>query len=754
MRRTESPLLRIRPVSLASLFVALWLPSAASAQGWIIAGDHPVPDHRILPRRHAMPRLALREVEVKAEIEEFIARVEIAATFFNPHGRDLEGEYYFPLPREAQVEDFRARLGGKELSGEVLTADRAAEIYAEFVRRSVDPAILEYFQSGLFRARVFPIPAQGDVRISLGYRQILRASGGSRRFHCPLGSGRILDAGSGTLRVEVTLSTEQDLKSISSPSHAIRVEERGPRHARILLSGAAPTFRDFVLDWISGGDGLAGGVRACAEPGGDGYFVLRLAPGARPTRERPPVSMIFVVDVSGSMATGGKIENARAALATALARFGERDRFEILAFSGRVQALFGGLASATRDNLALARGFVDGLVARGGTDIGSALEAALACGRGADTGTILLLSDGAPTVGVTDAPALVDLAAKSNRGDFRVHVFGIGEDVNPVLLDDLARRNGGSRNYLRTGENLELALAALLDKVLEPCLTGIAIDGDGIELASVEPAGPHDLFYGEDLVVAGRYRGQGAACVRVAGSLGAERRTFLYPADFPRSGGDPDAALVWAQFRILRLLDELRAAPERERGALEREVVSLGLRFGIVTPYTSYLVQEQGPRPLADGFRERLRRSAGAKQDVDEERAGFGAAGGESAFGYSERKAERDARAARGEVALDADAAGFARELDIRVHGGRAFVPIDGLLVDGSLEGAELPRADRELVYGSDEYLEFLRRNPGAAALLAAGRNLLFRWEGQVIRIREDAAAPESQLPGGDSREL
>ncbi|MFQ5654896.1 MAG: hypothetical protein ACE5GW_09220, partial [Planctomycetota bacterium] len=427
-------------------------------------------------------------------------------------------------------------------------------------------------------------------------------------------------------------------------------------------------------------------------------------------------------------------------------------------FASRVRSFAPEPLRATRKNLEAALAFVRGLRARGGTDIGSSLDEALRIAGAAEDGAVLLfITDGAPTVGITDPGKIVEGAVRLNGGDHRLHVFGVGHDVNTRLLDDLARRNGGSRTYLESAAELEVALSGLVDKVLYPCLARLQITGIGISIDRIEPAGPHDLFFGEDFILTGRYRGSGSGKIRVEGELGGERRAFLFAGDFPAHGGEEEAAYLWAQMRIFTLLDKMRSAPVTTAARLRQEITDLGLRFGIVTPYTSFLVREDDANLLSRAVRDRIARSAPLSEEVEREARGFLGATGRDAFEYSRRQTlARKRSLEKGAAGLPASPGDIdiGEELGVLRAGGRAFHIVDGRHVEGSFRGGKLPTPDRILAFGSDEYLQFLQENPGAARLLAGGRSLLFRWQEKVIQIddRPDAV-PEEPPPPPRERE-
>ncbi|MGE3165358.1 MAG: VIT domain-containing protein [Planctomycetota bacterium] len=728
-------------VPLAAIAGLLVAPDRALADGWIHVGR---PVDLEPSATWQWGGLIVTRHHVDASITSDLVTVEVREIFHNPHPRELEGTYYFPLPAGAGVDDFRIEMGGRELAGEVLPRDEARRIYEDLVRRVRDPALLEYYDRGLVRARVFPIPALGDVAVTLTYRMTASASGGLGTFRYPFDTGRFSGGPYRDVRIHVAVQTDTPLRSVSSPTHDVVVAHQGLNNATV--SFVAPSHRaerDFVVEFMSSASPLAGGVRIYREPGEDGYFVLRLSPGREPPAHPTAVRLVFLVDVSGSMA-GQKILHAKGTLESALARLRSEDEFQLLAFSTGVRHFEPEPVRATPANIERARRFISELVARGGTDIDSALCKAVDTAHQQGGASLLLISDGAPTVGVTDPSEIVRRARSRAGGDARVHVFGLGHDVNTVLLDDLSRHLGGSRSYLQDTQGLEAAVSGVLDRVLYPSLSGIAVRAVGAEIHTIAPREPSDLFFGEDLILAGRYRGAGLGRLEVVGVLDGMEQHLVVQTDFLECGGGAEAAFQWAQLRILDLLDELRSATPSERASLQREVAELGLRYGIVTPYTSFLIREEGSY-VAGIVRDRVERQAESREQVRRAERGFNAAAGAPALDYADAQASRKKRLAEGKWALEPNdtPSESAQPVEILRKGARALIATPDGWVDGSLRGASQPIPNLTIAFASEAYFEFLRQHPEVGSLLAAGDSLVFEWGGTIVRIV--AASPPTE---------
>ncbi|HYL55623.1 MAG TPA: VIT domain-containing protein [Gemmatimonadales bacterium] len=553
----------------------------AAGQGWI----EPV---RPLP----MPRGAVTKIRsaVQVAVTGRVARVSVEEWFRNDGALLDEASYLYPLPGEATFSDFSLWQGDRELKGEPMDAGQARAIYEEIVRRKRDPALIELAGHGLVRARIFPIAAGETRKITLRYTQLLDRVGDAWRFRYVAGTGPGATAPRG---VRIAVDSASRIGDPYSPTHRVTSRRDADRLDVTLADSAARGDFELLLPIARG---LVGMSLITNQPvGEDGFFMLLLAPG-RGTGAKPSVSrdLVAVVDVSGSM-SGEKLDQARAALVQLLGGLRSGDRFRVISFGSGVRRFATGWTPAVPDSVRAAQDWVRRLDTDGGTNIAGALTEAFAePPRDGALGVVVFLTDGMPTVGETD-PEHIAEQAERGRGPFRVFAFGIGYDVNTYLLDRLTERARGVTEYIQPGGDIEQAVGALAAKIASPVLTDLAIRGDGVELYDLQPQGLPDLFGGDELVVFGRYRGAGSGerSVTVTGRRNGHEERFTTTARF----GDEQASLdyvqqLWAARKAGALSQEIRlhgANPE-----IVSELQRLALRYGILTEYTSYLVQEPG----------------------------------------------------------------------------------------------------------------------------------------------------------------
>jgi Ca-activated chloride channel family protein len=688
--------------ALAGLAAALAAAPVLRADGFII------PDHR--PGGPPVPPLSVKYHHVAVEIVGQVAKTSVDQVFVNHFGRDIEGTYIFPVPEGASVSDFAMFVGETRIQGEILDSREARRIYEDIVRRMRDPGLLEYMGRNLFRARVYPIPANGEKRVQISYTEVLKAESGLVRYLYPLNTERFSRDPVRDVSVSVGIDSPVPLVNVYSPSHKVSVRKDAEGRARVGYEeeNVRPD-KDFVVYYSLSKDDVGLSFLNWEGPDG-GYFMFLAAPRFAAAGERVVAKRIaLVLDSSGSM-SGTKIRQAKEAARFIVNHLGRGDEFTLVDFDDGVSAFSDGLLPATEENVDRALKFIEAIEDSGGTNINEALLAALGRIRGGERpGYVLFLTDGLPTVGTTETAEILKNVAGANGRNARIFVFGVGHDVNTQLLDRISSDNRGTSVYVGENEDLEAALSGFYEKIASPVLADLALAFEGVQTGQVYPLTLPDLFKGSQLVVVGRYRGRGPVTAVLTGKSGREARRFVLESR-PLDRGDRSAFLarLWATRRIGYLLEEIRLRGSSEE--LAGEVRRLGLKYGIVTPYTSFLVTE----------REALRYDAAAPEA--REAVLGGVVGGVGAV--------RAAKATQ-VFKLEDRAAQFASER-ILYKEDKTFYLKDGVWTDSeSKDGASAV----EVEFNSDAFYELVAAKPGLAKYLSVARNLIVVYDGVTYRI-------------------
>ncbi len=572
-----------------------WIPPRPPI---IVPSPHPIPRPRPVPRPLPARAVEVQQHKVRVSIDDQIARTHIEQVFYNPNARRMQGTFFFPVPKGAQLDGFTLEIDGKKTEAELLAADQARKIYEDIVRSMRDPALLEYAGQDVFKIRIFPFEPHGRRTITLAYTEVLKMDSGLVQYVCPLAPAKYSATNLKNVSLSVELKTPSSLKSIWSPSHEVDIRRREKSATVAFEATDIRPDADFQLYFSSDSSDLGANLLAHHPDGEDGYFLLLVTPAIKAANEESiPKDVVFVLDTSGSMA-GPKLEQAKKALLFCVENLNEGDRFEVLKFATEVDPLFDKLSAASGVNRKRARSFIQSLKPIGSTAIDDALERALemAPEDSERPYVVIFLTDGKPTIGVTRESDIVRNVEKRNSTLTRIFCFGIGTDVNTHLLDKITEQTKAFSQYVLPEEDLEIKVSNFFSKIKEPALADVKLKfSDGIRVSKLYPSSLPDLFKGDQLMVAGRYSGNGKAKVQLSGLINGAQHQFSFDARLPRKSGKHSfIPRLWATRRVGYLLDQIRL--HGENSEVKGEVTQLARQYGIVTPYTAFLIVEDERR--------------------------------------------------------------------------------------------------------------------------------------------------------------
>ena len=708
----------------------------------------------IPPRPSNCPTyLAVKNHNVTVTIENQIARTRVDQTFLNDSTYQLEGTYIFPLPDDAAIGDFAMWVDGKKLEGQVLDRNQARQIYEDIVRSRRDPALLEYVGRNAFRASIFPIPPRTEKRVEIEYAQVLKAEQGLVRYVYPLNTEKFSPKPLGSVSVNVSVRSNAALKAIYSPSHNVSVSRDGDYRAKVGYEDAnVKPDRDFVLYYSVTQDDVGLNLLSYRSGTDDGFFVMLVAPRVEVlTTQVVAKDVILVLDISGSM-QGPKIEQAKRALNYVLDQLNSNDRFNVIAFSTGTTPYANSLqpASAKGD----ARNFVSRLRAEGSTDINRALLEALSNAKSDRPTTVIFLTDGLPTTGEVNSQKIIANVTNAAPKNVRLFAFGVGDDVNTIMLDTIAEKLRGASGYVRPNEKIDEIVSAFYAKVSTPVLSDISFDWGGITVSDVYPYPMPDLFVGTQLVVAGRYRNGGPTTITLKGLVNGNPQSFRYSdVTFKTSDGDSGSTALttsfiprlWATRKIGYLLNEIRLRGESKESV--NEIVTLAVRYGIVTPYTSFLVDERRD-VLTDAGR------GGAAQDLNKT---FSAPAARPTSGPAAVQQSQEQNQLRGAniapaMPTSAPAAPSAPggapssgnavpAAPVQVIGDKTFLFRNGVWTDTQFDPSKM--TTKKIEFNSDAYFA-LAQNTGLGKYLALGARVIVLLNGVAYEITDNGSGASS----------
>ena len=731
---------------------------AAFADGMIFPVDPEEPNPRFIIRPQPAPvgnftvPLSVTKHHVKIAINNLAATTQVDQKFYNHENRVIEGLYIFPLPLSASISDFAMDVEGKMTQGELLDADKARKIYEDIVRQMRDPGLLEYMGQGVFKTRIYPINPLSEKSVKLGYQEALKMEAGLVRYVYPLNIEKYTQDDMKDVAIEAHIKSDLPIASVYSPTHKISVSRKNDREAVVgFEADKIRPDKDFVLYYsVAKKDIAITSLCHRPDPSEDGVFMLMLAPALKDQETRTPaIDVALAMDTSGSMA-GKKIDQAHKALEFCINSLSEGSNFLLCNFSTEAESYKNGLTKLTAETREGALNHIKDLEAMGGTNISEALEMSINALNKSDSKNpkfIVFITDGKPTAGQTDPEEILKIAASKNTAGIRIFTFGVGDQLNAELIDNLAEQNGGVSDYVSEEEDLEIKVSSLFAKLTYPVLSDVGLQFSNVETAQIYPRKMTDVFKDSNILVLGRYSKPGSALITLTGSIKGAPVKMEFEADFPaRENENAFVAKIWATRKIGFLLDQIRKNGADEE--LKNEIITLAKRYGILTPYTSYLVLEDNDQH-GPNLRQTMIPDSMPSAAFEEGKAKFSMerlqdlSDGADAVGASREMNSLKAAAAPQSMARpswqsESPHSGGPATLkapDQKEIDAKTFYLIDGCWVDSEIKGNK----DRIVVKAwSEAYFKLCRLHPELARYFSAGEKVAVKFSGKVIEVSPD----------------
>jgi Ca-activated chloride channel homolog len=566
----------------------------------------------------AVDRLPLKSTEVDVKVSGVIADVRVTQTYRNEGSRAIEAKYVFPGSTKAAVGGLNVRLADRLITAQIREKQQARIDYDAAKKEGKTAALLEQHLPNVFQMNVANILPGDDVKVELRYTELLVPQAGNYRFVFPTVVGpRYNSPQSGnvnakwvaqpTLRegmapnsafkLKVALDTPLGIKEILSATHAIDIRKSNDdQHADIALAqgGEPANNRDFVLDYRLAGEKIESGLMLYKGQGEnpENFFLAMVQPPKSVAASAiSPRDYIFVVDISGSM-HGFPLDTAKVVLERLIGGLRPSDTFNVLLFSGSNKMLSPQSVPATRANIEQTLSTIRNYGGSGSTELIPALKRVYAEPKAENVSrTVVVVTDGYVTV-EREAFELV----RRNLGRANVFAFGIGSSVNRHLMEGLARAGMGEPFIITDPLQAPEQAARFRRMVESPVLTNVKATFGGLDVYDVEPQQLPDVLGERPVIVFGKWRGEAKGRVIIEGQ-GAEGpyRQEVRIDDATRQ----DAAALrslWARHRIASLSDQ----EALEGGdAFKQRITDLGLRYGLLTQYTSFIAVDKVVRNVA-----------------------------------------------------------------------------------------------------------------------------------------------------------
>ncbi len=705
-----------------------------------------------MPRPHPIPRqqlyLQVKNQAVKVSIQDHCATTENDQTFFNPSNRRLEGHFIFPVPKGTVIDHFSMFINGKETEAELLDAQKARDIYNNIVRSMRDPALLEYAGQQMMKVRIFPIEPKSETRVKLSYSELLKKEDHTFNYNYTLGSTKQPTNNIGQFTFYADIQSSTKIKNVYCPTIEMDIVQKSSKQS--VLSTEKSSFKaatDIKIYYTTDANPVGMSVLTHRSNKNEkGFFLLDVSPGFVDKKEVARKDITFILDASGSM-NGEKMDQAKKALSFCVNNLNKNDHFQIIRFSTEAESLFDELKAFDANSKEEAIDYINNLKTIGGTNIQEALDIALAQKSSTDRPhMIVFLSDGKPTIGEMNEDVLVT-KVKDHPDNTRIFTFGIGDDINTHLLDRITEETNAYRTYISPEEDIEIKVSNFYTKVSSPVMTDLKLTFKGSpRITQKQPAKLPDLFKGSSVTVMGRYDKSGPVTALLEGMVEGKKQQFEMEISMPETSNKHEfIAPLWAARRVGFLLDQIKInGADKE---LIEETTLLAKKYGIVTPYTSYLIVEderqlgrirptQAGAPTPKIMSSNVAKEAIVKEEAEEMMMDSGESSVYNSSSNQRLKAVKNYAEVQSNMAVNKDSLG-SHGLNIANANGRAFYNNQGFWIDPMLS-SNMHLKERKIAFASEEYFSLLQQHPELNAIVALGNNIQFVFNNERIVVFEE----------------
>jgi Ca-activated chloride channel homolog len=572
----------------------------------------------------------LLETKAKVAIAGVIAEIELTQVYKSEGKRTIEAIYCFPLGTKSAIHAMRMTIGDRVIEAKIEERAAAQRIYEQAKQEGKVASLLEQERPNVFQMKVANIMPGDRIEVKVNYTELLIPEKGTYEFvfSTVVGPRYTERQEKGAKDTDKWVKTPYlhegkeapyafdiaahikagfPLGAVWVPSHKVTIQKSGDR-AEIHLAPVEKKGgnKDFILRYTLQGEQIQSGL--LLYPGQEGkdenYFLLMLQPPKRVTaQEVPPREYCFIVDCSGSM-YGFPLEVSKTLIKGIIQGLRQKDYFNILFFSGGSQVLSPQPLAATAENKAKALAMLEGQQGGGGTRLLPALQQALALEKKEGLSRIVVIA----TDGYVDVERESFDLIRENLNKANFFAFGIGTSVNRYLIEGMARAGKGEPFVVSTQKEAGETAERFAAYVKAPLLTDIQVTFQGFAASDVEPPALPDLFAQRPLIIFGKYRDAQGQIVITGKTAGGDYHTVIQVSQQMADSGNVALRYLWARERIARLDDYGKLGAD-----VKKEVTNLGLRYHLMTQYTSFvavdtIVRDTGevvtvkqPLPLPEG---------------------------------------------------------------------------------------------------------------------------------------------------------
>lgn len=564
----------------------------------------------------------LKDTDVSTVINGIIAETFVTQTYANEGERPINARYLFPASDSVSIHGMKMQIGDQIITARIQERKEAKKTFEAAKSEGKSASLLEQQRPNVFSMDVANIMPGDTVRIELHYTEMVLSTEGIYQFvfptvvgpryissapadtkdteDSPNGPGAdsefsdswaaspYLEEGKtppGKYNITVSLSTGVPITDIRCKSHEIQVEKDSDSTARITLANPLDYAgnRDFILDYQLTGEEVSCGMLLDSGEE-ENYFMLMVQPPEHYTPSQiPPREYIFILDVSGSM-YGYPLDTAKELIRDLVSGLKETDCFNLLLFSNASVRMSPSSVPATRDNIQKAIDLIDQESGGGGTELAPALRDALSIPMQENySRSIITITDG-----YISGEKEIFKIVRRNLSSTNFFSFGIGDSVNRYLINGIAKAGQGEAFIVTDQEDAADTATQFRTYIQAPLLTDIQVSYDSFDAYEIEPPAIPTLFARRPIVLFGKWKGDASGKIRITGKTGEQ--DYLKEIDVAainHTESNPAIRYLWARKKIERLTDY--GAASTDSGLTSKMVTALGLKYSMMTPYTSFV---------------------------------------------------------------------------------------------------------------------------------------------------------------------
>ena len=550
----------------------------------------------------------LKETNVSVNINGIFAETFVTQTYSNEGQEPINATYVFPASSRVTIHGMKMEIGDEIITAKIKEKEEARHDYEQAKSEGKSASLLEQQRPNVFTMDVANVMPGDIIRIELHYTEMITPTDGIYQFVFPTVAGprytspsvpkslkaetwiaspflRLGDTPREKYNINVNLSAGVPITDLQCGSHKIDVAWDNQTSARISLSNPEEFAgnRDFILDYKLTGTEISSGLML-GTGDSENFFLLMVQPPERYTPETiPPREYIFILDVSGSM-YGFPLDTSKELIRDLAGSLRETDRFNVILFSDSLIQMSPESVPATAENVQKAFALIDNEEGGGGTELAPALETALAIPAAPGAArSVIAITDGY----ISGEREIFDIIGR-NIGTTNFFSFGIGSSVNRYLIDGIAKTGLGESFVVTDPSEAASTADRFRTYIQSPVLTDVQVTYDGFDVYDIEPPTLSTLFASRPIVLFGKWKGEPSGTIYITGKTGGRD----YAEDIPVSAAIPLEAnniiqYLWARTRVERLTDY--GITEDLQANAKKEVTELGLRYSMMTPYTSFI---------------------------------------------------------------------------------------------------------------------------------------------------------------------